>query len=163
ADIEDVATSPQGDIFLITSHSLSRKGKASPKRKHLVRLRMNRDTSEIENAMINFHDLWSDLPAELKESTKHRPGEKDAQDHYNAGFNIEGLAWAPEGDLLIGLRSPTIESQALVLRLKNPNNIFDKPEEPVTLTIESKLALEGMGIRGMCYDEERKGYWIIAG
>jgi Protein of unknown function (DUF3616) len=31
------------------------------------------------------------------------------------------------------------------------------------LAIETTLDLDGMGIRGMCYDEKRRGYWIIAG
>jgi hypothetical protein len=164
-DLEDVTTSPHGDIFLITSHSLSKQENSPSKRKRLVQLRINRDAYEIENATLNTDVILEKLPEELKESTKRRPGEKDAQGKYNPGFNIEGLAWAPEGDLLIGLRSPieSKESKALVLRLKNANNIFDKPTEPVALTIESELYLERLGIRGMCYDEKRKGYWIIAG
>lgn len=130
-----------------------------------MRLRVNKDTGEIENVALNTDKgLLEKLPDELTKSTQRRPGEKNAEDKYDPGFNIEGLAWAPEGNLLIGVRSPTLESKAIVLRLNNANNIiFDKPTEPVVLTMEAKLDLDGLGIRGMCYDEARKGYWIIAG
>lgn len=163
-DLEDVAASPQGDIFLITSHSRNRNNESQRERQRLVRLRVNKDTGEIENAAFNTDKgLLEKLPEALAKSTQRRPGAKNAEDKYDPGFNIEGLAWAPEGDLLIGVRSPTLGAEAIVLRLHNVNNIFDKPKEPVVLTMEASLALGGLGIRGMCYDVERKGYWIIAG
>lgn len=163
-DLEDVAASPQGDIFLISSHSRNKRNKSQIERQRLVRLRVNKDTGEIENVAFNTEiGLLEKLPEELAKSTHRRPGEKNADGKYDPGFNIEGLAWAPEGNLLIGVRSPTLGAEAIVLRLNNVNNIFDKPTEPVVLTMEAKLALDGLGIRGMCYDEERNGYWIIAG
>jgi hypothetical protein len=163
-DLEDVAASPQGDIFLITSHSRNKKNKAQLERQRLVRLRVNKLTGRIDNVAFNTEKgLLENLPVELATSTQRRPGDKNAEGKYDPGFNIEGLAWAPPGDLLIGLRSPTRGAEAIVLRLNNVNNLFDKPTEPVVLTMEAQLDLGGLGIRGMCHDEERNGYWIIAG
>ncbi len=163
-DLEDVAASPQGDIFLITSHSRNKKSKSQIERQRLVRLRVNKLTGKIENVAFNTDKgLLEKLPVELAKSTQRRPGEKNAEGKYDPGFNIEGLAWAPEGNLLIGLRSPTLGAEAVILRLNNVNNYFDKPTEPVVFTMEAKLDLGGLGIRGMSYDVERKGYWIIAG
>ncbi len=163
-DLEDVAASPQGDIFLISSHSRNKKSKSQIERQRLVRLRVNKDTGEIETVAFNNEKrLLEKLPEELAKSTQRRPGEKNAEGKYDPGFNIEGLAWAPEGNLLIGLRSPTLGAEAIVLRLNNVINYFDRPTEPVVLKMEATLALEGLGIRGMTYDVERKGYWIIAG
>jgi hypothetical protein len=163
-DLEDVAASPQGDIFLITSHSRSKKNKSQIERQRLVRLRVNKLSGKIENVAFNTDKgLLAKLPVELAKSPQRRPGEKNAEGKYDPGFNIEGLAWAPEGNLLIGVRSPTLGAEAIVLRLHNVNNLFDKPTEPVALTMEATLDLGGLGIRGMSYDVERKGYWIIAG
>jgi uncharacterized protein DUF3616 len=106
------------------------------------------------------------LPKELQDFTKLRPGARDNEGRYTPGFNIEGLAWAPENDLLIGLRSPLVESKAVILRLKNVTSLFDRVNGPTgtePVTIEARLDLGGMGIRGMCYDEKEKGYWLIAG
>jgi hypothetical protein len=88
----------------------------------------------------------------------------------NAGaFNIEGLAFNQNsGDLLIGLRSPTQDCQgkpcAVVLMLKNPHDLFDKPAASAKFEPQVKyLDLGGLGIRGMSYDATRKGCWIVAG
>ena len=84
-----------------------------------------------------------------------------------AGLNIEGLAWTPEGHLLVGLRAPTVteseprphggQEDAVVLRLKNPEALFAEPRQPAQLGEVVKLDLRGQGIRGMCGDPDRKG------
>jgi hypothetical protein len=50
--------------------------------------------------------------------------------------------------------------------MKNVGSAFEQPADSVAtspITIEAILDLGGMGIRGLCYDEKEKGYWIIAG
>jgi len=161
-DLEDVAISPSKNVYLITSHSLSKKGNAPAKRKQLVRLRFDESTGELEKVERMPHNLLNYLPEALRTALKRRPGEKDNLGNFIPGFNIEGLAWAPEGDLLIGLRSPTHNEDAWVLRLKNADRIFNS-SQTLEITVEAQLHLDGHGIRGMCYDGDRKGYWIIAG
>jgi Permuted papain-like amidase enzyme, YaeF/YiiX, C92 family/Protein of unknown function (DUF3616) len=171
-DLEDITASPQGDIYLISSHSLSKKNDLPPKRQRLLRVRINAETGGIKEAQLNQRSIIEALPKELADSTKLRPGEKK-DEKYTPGFNIEGLAWASPNNLLLGLRSPLVESpagkvnpKAIVLRLDNLNSAFDPPNDPsapIKITIEAKLDLGGMGIRGMCYDDQKKGYWMLAG
>lgn len=96
-----------------------------------------------------------------------RPQESGGQ---TGTLNIEGLAFDPRtGSLLIGLRSPTQMQNgnacAVVFTLKNPHELFrkDKPAAPESDSNLSYLDLGGLGIRGMTYDDERKGYWIVSG
>ena len=159
-DIEDMAVSPAGDAYLITSHSRNKSNEELPERRQLLRVRFDRGSRKPGSAETSSVPIIPRLPAELQEAAKRRPGARAP------GLNIEGLAWAPENDLFIGLRSPLIESKAVVLRLKNVDTMFDQPADPgatSAVTIEATLDLHGMGIRGMCYDEKEKGYWIIAG
>src|SRR5205085_7309280 len=106
------------------------------------------------------------LPEELRKAGTRTPAE--------SGFNIEGAAWNAEGDLLLGLRSPTravgtperddrVYENAIVLRLKNPRKLFGPPSETPELGQEVMLNLGGRGIRSMHYDAEQKGCWILAG
>jgi hypothetical protein len=165
-DLEDISVAPTGDVYLITSHSLNKKGKEMPERRQLLRVRFDRGSTKPSSAASSSVPVIPRLPKELQEAATRRPGARDGQGHYTPGLNIEGLAWAPENDLLIGLRSPLIESKAVVLRMKKVDATFDRPDDPVArspITIEATLDLQGMGIRGMCYDEKEKGYWIIAG
>ena len=83
----------------------------------------------------------------------------------DGGLNIEGLAATPEGHLLIGLRSPVVDGKALILTLKNPNEVlaigaaakapvFGPPIEP---------PLDGLGIRSIDYADKLKAFLIVAG
>ena len=82
------------------------------------------------------------------------------------GINIEGLTWDPaQGRLLIGLRSPTIDGNALLvpLKLRDARGQFSI-ENLVTEKLEAiRLPLGGMGIRSIEYDERQKLFHIIAG
>ena len=81
------------------------------------------------------------------------------------GLNIEGLAWDPKhGRLLLGLRSPLIDEQALLvpLRLRDPRGAFSINN----LEVEGKairLSLEGIGIRSIEYDGRSNVFRIISG
>jgi hypothetical protein len=77
------------------------------------------------------------------------------------GFNIEGLAVAPDGKhLLIGLRNPVVKRKALVVPLENPNDVLLKGIPPKFGKI-IPLHLDGRGIRSI--DRVGDRYLIIAG
>jgi hypothetical protein len=73
--------------------------------------------------------------------------------------------------LLIGLRAPTItestprphggQEDAVVLRLRNPDAVFAGRRAELGDTV--KLDLKGQGIRGMAWDPDRKGVWLLSG
>jgi Protein of unknown function (DUF3616) len=171
-DLEDAAwDSKRRAAFLITSHSRSKKqdNVADPKADKPARHKL---------ARIFLKAGSTDAPVEidvLAEALKKFPfvAEGMKQPHQNGGntgtFNIEGLAFDEKsGALLIGLRSPTQackgKSCAVVLTLKNPHELFDKPSAlPKFDPQPGHLDLGGLGIRGMTYDAQKKGVWIVAG
>lgn len=165
-DLEDAAWDGAGAAFLVASHSRTRRGDAPEPRYRLARLRFDaigkllqaRQSDALLQAVVN------DVPF-LADSIRRTPA--------RAGLNIEGLAWTGEGSLLVGLRSPTVteseqrahggQEDAVVLRVKNPNALFEDAPPPATLGDVVKLDLHGQGIRGMAYDPARKGCWLISG
>jgi len=80
------------------------------------------------------------------------------------GLNIEGLAWDhTQGQLLLGLRSPVVDGNALLvpLRLRDPRGPFSYDNLDVKEAI--RLPLGGFGIRSVEYDPQQKVFYIIAG
>lgn len=171
-DIEDAAwDSKRQAAFVITSHSRSKKQddvadpKADkPQRHKLARFFLKVGTIDSPREIDVLEEALKKFPF-ISEAMK-----KPHQDGGNTGtFNIEGLAFDEKsGSLLIGLRSPTQackgKSCAVVLTLKNPHELFDKPSALPNFDPQPKyLDLGGLGIRGMTYDAKNKGCWIVAG
>jgi len=90
------------------------------------------------------------------ENTKYRDG----------GINVEGIAWDPVNKrLLLGLRSPVIEGNALLVPLK-------LRDQKAALSIDNlevegrkaiRLPLGGAGVRSIEYDQSRQAFYIITG
>jgi Protein of unknown function (DUF3616) len=105
-------------------------------------------------------DLVGDLieAPELKDYELEKAAKKDDAEAWGA-LNIEGLAATPDGDLLIGFRNPIPKGKALIVPLKNPDDMLKGKKAKFGTPIE--LDLEGNGIRSI----ERVGsdYLIAAG
>ena len=157
-DLEDVAWDRQSNVFLVTSHSVNRTGKGrdeKPERYAIARLTFKADGVAADKA----HVLDLMVPSKLQEAMKRTSAQ--------SGFNIEGAAWNREGHLLLGLRSPTetfgksrkpdSNEDAIVLEVKDPS------ANPLKAEVKASLNLKGSGIRGMFYDPEEHGLWILAG
>jgi hypothetical protein len=171
-DIEDVAWDPaRSAAFAITSHSRSKKQDKvadprgeKPERHRLARLVLKNGAVEPPQELGVLEDALKRIPF-VAEGMK-RPHQAGGG---QGTFNIEGLVFEPaKGRLLIGLRSPTLDHHgkpaAVVLALKNPHALFDSPQVKAPLDLETiPLDLEGAGIRGMTWDPERQGVWIVAG
>jgi hypothetical protein len=141
-DLEDVAWDRGSNVFLVTSHSRNKDGEVKPKRSAIVRLPLESFKPASLPAL--------QFPAEFEESRKLTPAK--------AGFNVEGAAWSPEGHLLLGLRSPTeAKKEAILLEIENPCS------DPLKAKVAAHLQLNGNGIRGMFYDADAKGLWLLAG
>jgi hypothetical protein len=86
---------------------------------------------------------------------------------YNdGGINVEGIAWDPKGQrLLLGLRSPVVDGQALVvpLKLRDPKGAFSFDNMEVEGRKAIRLPLNGAGIRSIEYDDLRKTFRLITG
>jgi hypothetical protein len=171
-DLEDAAWDGKRQAaFVITSHSRSKKQdnvadpKADkPQRHKLARIFLKAGLTDSVREIDVLEEAFRKFPF-VVEAMK--------QPHQNGGntgtFNIEGLAFNEKsGSLLIGLRSPTQackgRSCAVVLTLKNPHELFDKPSALPKFDPRPRLLdLGGLGIRGMTYDARTKGVWIVAG
>ncbi len=82
------------------------------------------------------------------------------------GLNVEGLAWDPERKrLLIGLRSPIINEQALIVPVKlgNPAGPFSADNLQLEQDRAIPVAVGGSGIRDLQYDNRLKSFLLISG
>jgi hypothetical protein len=100
----------------------------------------------------------ADNVAELRgmENTKYNDG----------GINVEGIAWDPRNKrLLLGLRSPVVEGQALVvpLKLRDPQAGLSFANLEVEGRKAMRLPLGGAGIRSIEFDESRNAFHVITG
>jgi hypothetical protein len=165
-DLEDAAFDGQSDVFLITSHSRTRLDETPESRYRLARLHFDATGKLIEarqsDALLKV--IQTEVPF-LADSIRRPPAK--------AGFNIEGLASTPEGHLLVGLRAPTItestkradggQEDAVLFAIRNPHALFQSPPAAASLGEVVKIDLDGQGVRGMCYDPDRRAFWLLAG
>ena len=152
-DLEAI-TSDAHTIYATTSHSLNRSNKEKKGRNKL--LMMHYEDESITNLFIYKH-----LKADL---IKYRP--KIFGNNllgYNP-INIEGLAANLDNhQLYLGFRAPLFHAEAIILPIKNPQQLFGKKRQKPLFDKPIFINLNGLGIRGMQYDAIRKGLWIIAG
>jgi hypothetical protein len=80
------------------------------------------------------------------------------------GINIEGLAAAADGSLLIGFRSPLAgrPKKALLIPFLNPAEVIDAGAG-ARFGTTIRLNLGGRGIRSIDYSQKRGEYLIVAG
>lgn len=163
-DLEDAAWDGARDLFAVTSHSRTRLGDAPESRFRLARFRFDATGKLLEARHSDglLQAIVNNVPF-LADSIRRTPA--------RAGHNIEGLAWDPRGQLLLGFRAPTVtesrrredggQEDAVVVWLQNPDALFSG--EPAQLGDVVKLDLHGGGIRGMAYDPRLKAYWLLSG
>lgn len=151
-DFEGVSEGKDNEIFLITSHSTSKKGERKKTREKLIKLTLKGERISKIQVVGN---LLPFIQKKLKDSLKLE--KKDLEK-----INIEGLGFnATQETLLIGLRSPVFNGMALILPLLNPYDLFSKKQDPIFNDIIT-LDLEGAGIRAITYDTKRNRF-LIAG
>jgi hypothetical protein len=81
------------------------------------------------------------------------------------GFNIEGLAWdAKQNRLLMGLRSPVIDGQAVIIPLDLGKARDHLAVDRITLSEPDtiRLPLDNSGIRSMEFDAARGAFRVLA-
>jgi hypothetical protein len=157
-DVEGVTNNGHDRIYAITSHSTNKSRKRKKAREQIVRF-------DYHDGKIDHLKLYHGLSSQLQ---LLHPTFKQALSDLLYGsrkkqINIEALSWEKKRKiLLIGFRSPLIDGKAPIVVLENPNGVFDNGEKP-RLKAPILLDLQGHGIRGMTWDEKKKGYWISAG
>ncbi len=144
-------------FYLVTSQSDPKDGAQNA----IVRFDINPETQTLRGQAEIITDFRSFLLQNVSEisSLGGRPGTQ-------GGLNIEGIAWDPNNErLLLGLRSPQIGSQAVLvpLKLRDPRGPFNlenlKVDEPRVIV----LSLDGQGVRDITYDPSLRNFLIISG
>lgn len=154
-------------IYWIASHGSNREAKARPHRRRLFAtdVVMAGATPALTEAGSAYLDLLAALDQPGAMGTFKLRNAAQMAPEAEGSLNIEGLAAAPTGALLIGFRNPLSGAKALLIRLENPDKVlgiggakaapvFGKPIE---------LALGGLGIRSIEYVDSLKSYLIVAG
>lgn len=157
ADAEAITYAGNSYYYVITSQSEPNKANANT----LIRFSFDAQTQTLRGQA----ELVSDLRGFL---LKNVPALSTlgAPPGLQGGLNIEGMAYDPNNErLLLGLRSPFIGDQAILVPLKliNPQMPLSltnlKVDEPSIIT----LSLEGQGFRDITYDAHEKTFLIISG
>lgn len=154
-DIEGITT--DGTYFYVVSSQSRPKAIA---KEGLVRFKFDTGSQSAQEAasITGLKRFLVENVAELREK-----GDRKGKD---GGLNIEGLAWdPPKGRLLLGLRSPTVDGQALLvpLRFRDPRGAFSIDNLEVEGSKAIRLPLGGLGIRGIEYDGRANVFRIISG
>lgn len=151
-DVEGLA-SFGNNVFAVTSFSPTRLGKERSDRRKLIRF-------EYDSGSVRHVDIYKGL---LKTLESRFPKFFGHSPLFTSDVNIEGLLFDPKRKILyLGFRSPLYNKKAILIGIKNYQDLFDKKCEPI---FDSPIFLEmqGAGIRGMCYDRKKDGYWVIGG
>jgi hypothetical protein len=135
SDLE--AAAAIGDrIYWISSHSFTKKGKDSAKRKVFFATKIV--LADGQPTLTGVGQPVVSLRDPLAKAAGVEPRDMD----------VEALAATPEGGLLIGLRSPLRNGKALVIPFKNPAAVVDQAAQPEFGTAVP-IDLEGRGLRSM--------------
>ncbi|MBB3525904.1 DUF3616 domain-containing protein [Rhizobium sp. NZLR1b] len=146
SDVE--AAARDGDVvYWISSHSLNSSGEDKDKRKNFF-------ATKVVAAGNSVSLKWEREFLRLRDAILGVIGDRKSE------LNIEGLATAPGGALLIGLRD-TIDDKAVVIPLTNPAEVISHPERSAVLGEPFRLDLGGLGIRSVERVDDH--YLIVAG
>jgi pSer/pThr/pTyr-binding forkhead associated (FHA) protein/uncharacterized protein YjiK len=144
-------------FYLVTSQSDPKDGVKNA----IVRFDINPETRALRGQAEVISDLRSFVLQNV--SLISASGAKEGM---QGGLNIEGLAWDPINErLLLGLRSPQIGGNAVLvpLKLRDPRGSFTRENLKVDQPEVIVLPLEGHGVRDITYDTHLRNFLIISG
>jgi hypothetical protein len=151
-----------GERFLIVVSSLSVRPAPLPGQsaahQGLVRIRYTPAGDLRAEAMTGFRDWLLERYPEFALAARLVPD--------SGGLNIEGLAWDPAHcDLLFGIRSPTVDGRASVIRLRldieAPWTVAALEAGPVSHI--QRQSDSAQGIRDITYDVDRNEFLVLLG
>ncbi len=155
-DLEGAARGLNDRLYIIGSHNDAYKGKLSSRQK-LVSFSIGAQGTEnvlTKNSVAK--SLRNRYPALAEKYRSSR------QDRDNA-LNIEALAFDRKRDrLLIGLRSPRIDSSAIVVSLLNPTEFMQPDAQPDWAESIWTLDLDKGGLRAMAYDDRSDSFIVVS-
>lgn len=157
SDLEAITLSDNDYVYAITSHSRRASGKRKSAREKLVRFKLDGNDVVDPGAVSGLRQAITETHSALKKAARASKVKSDN------GFNIEGLSFdKAKAKLLIGLRSPVIDGNAVVVVMENPLSVFENDEAPKVSEELILLDLDKGGIRSMTFDPKLDGHLIIS-
>lgn len=156
SDLEGLSVDDDGFIYAITSHSPTKKDDRKPEREQLLRFQIKGGQVGDIGSYTGLHTALGGAEA-LKASILEKTGEEIDFDE----INIEGLSFhKATGQLLLGMRSPMVGADSLIIVIENPEEVLAgsaAPQfgEPIVLD------LQGGGIRALSYDPVLGSFLIV--
>lgn len=124
-------------VYWISSHSFNSQGEDKSKRKVFFATKIVQ--TDGKPTLVSVGTPMKSLSDPLAKAAGVKPEE----------MNVEALAATPEGGLLIGLRAPLRNGQALVVPFKNPGAVVDNPGTPPHFGEVIPIKLMDRGFRSM--------------
>jgi len=156
-DLEALALDQAGYVYALTSHSRDDEGDEKKSRDKLVRFRIEGDrmveprlVPGLKPALVAAHPLLA-AASEMRDVKEQ------------GGLNIEALEFNPDGQLLIGFRSPLAGRRAIIACLENSAPLFEAEAMPRIAPALITLDLDGNGIRSLAYMPALNGYLVVSG
>lgn len=167
-EIDTEGAARVGDrIYWITSHGRNKSAKFKNERHRLFATRIAANSGDFEFDVVGkpYHRLLKDMCNYLQNhhSAVHKTlivAEPNAPK--KGGINIEGLAAHPDGSLIIGFRSPVRDKSAILIGIKNPDEVVDSGATPI-FSNPILLDLGGLGIRSIEYWHQKGIFLIVVG
>ena len=156
-DLEGIDVDDRGYVYAITSHSRTEEGKRAKTRERLIRFRLDGNAVTEPQEIKKLRRAITKKHPELKDAARIA----DVKD--DGGFNIEGLSFdRTKQRLLIALRSPVIDGNAVIVVMENPDTAFEKGVKPKISDELIYLDLAKGGIRAIVFDPMLDGYLIAS-
>jgi multidrug resistance efflux pump len=150
ADLESISAGPDGTLFVLSSQSLSAKGKRHESRTLLVQVERSGRTFKAKHSIPLLKAIVSAYNTEQL-TALGLPAEQVAEPG-TLVLDVEGSAWR-DGSLYIGLKEPVSSKGAIIWRLDRVADLLaGKPLEAGQLSIWSTVDLgKGNGIADISF------------
>ncbi|MDO5504444.1 MAG: DUF5706 domain-containing protein [Actinomycetia bacterium] len=156
SDLEGLSVDDNGFIYAITSHSPTKDDERKPEREQLLRF-------QIKGGQVGEIGSYTGLYSALAGADALRASilEKTGEEVDFEAINIEGLSFhKATGQLLLGMRSPMVGDESLIIVIENPVDVLTADAAP-QFGEPIVLDLQGGGIRALSYDPVLGSFLIV--
>lgn len=151
SDLEGI-TSDGTHLYVMAGGGLSNSGKLDPRRFALVRLTLT--GGKLSGARTLDQLGWlRQFGKELELDFEKAKGPDGDKVKVIEDVKLEGLAMAPGGRLLVGLRKPLVKDKSMVVELRGYREAFDMNDASLLkASLFAKLDLDGAGVSSLEHD-----------
>ena len=130
-DAESLTAGPDGTYYLLTSHSVNKKGKVKKPRRQLLQLKLN-GRRLIATGALDLFEGKNDLTVQLEKLGLPK----------DTPVDIEALSYHA-GSLYLGFKAPLLsDGSAILMRIQRPGEAFEKGKlTPDNLSVWGKVKL----------------------